>query len=77
MTQSWYMRSLMFVPVLMAALSAQTQTPPQIRVTENVTVSARDAKTIAFGTVTPCGGHDSGLGYTAGATFWNKRFLGV
>ncbi|MEO8521255.1 MAG: outer membrane beta-barrel protein [Acidobacteriota bacterium] len=39
--------------------------------------SFRDAKTIACGTVSPCGGRDSGIGYTAGATFWIKRFLGV
>ncbi len=39
--------------------------------------SFRDAKTIACGTVSPCGGHDSGIGYTGAATFWIKRFLGV
>jgi len=37
----------------------------------------RDARALACGNVTPCGGHDSGLAYTAGATWWFSRFLGV
>ncbi|MEP6917806.1 MAG: hypothetical protein ABJC89_19320 [Acidobacteriota bacterium] len=37
--------------------------------------SYRDARQIACGDVTPCGGSDSGIGYTAGATFWFSRFL--
>jgi hypothetical protein len=35
----------------------------------------RDAQAIACGDVTPCGGHDSGLGYTAGVTYWITRFV--
>ena len=41
------MRPLMFVFVLTAGLSAQTQTPPPIRIKETVVVSARDARVIA------------------------------
>jgi hypothetical protein len=37
----------------------------------------RDARALACGNVTPCGGHDSGLAYVTGATFWFSRFLGV
>jgi Outer membrane protein beta-barrel domain len=37
----------------------------------------RDARTLACGNVTPCGGNDSGLGYTAGATYWFSRFVGA
>jgi outer membrane protein with beta-barrel domain len=37
----------------------------------------RDARALACGNVTPCGGHDSGLGYTAGATYWFGRFIGA
>jgi OmpA-like transmembrane domain. len=38
----------------------------------------RDARLIACGNVTPCSGHDGGLGgYTAGATYWVKRYIGV
>ena len=33
------------------------------------------ARDLACGNVTPCGGHDSGLGYTAGATYWFGRFI--
>jgi hypothetical protein len=40
-------------------------------------VKFRDAHVIACGDVTPCGGHDSGLGYTAGVTYWFGRFLGA
>lgn len=40
------MRSLMLVLVLIPGPAAQTQTPPQVRITETVTVSARDAKII-------------------------------
>lgn len=39
--------------------------------------TVRDAQLIACGDVTPCGGHDSGLGYTAGATYWISRFIGA
>ena len=35
----------------------------------------RDVRALACGNVTPCGGHDSGLGYTAGATYWFGRFV--
>jgi opacity protein-like surface antigen len=35
----------------------------------------RDVRALACGNVTPCGGHDSGLGYTAGATYWFGRFI--
>ncbi len=41
------MRSLIFVFVLTSAISGQTQTPPPIRITETVVVSARDARTIS------------------------------
>jgi hypothetical protein len=37
----------------------------------------RDAHLIACGDVTPCGGDDSGLGYTAGITYWFSRFIAV
>lgn len=37
----------------------------------------RDAFLIACGTVTPCNGGGSGLSYTAGATYWITRYLGV
>ena len=37
----------------------------------------RDARARFCGNVTPCGGHDSGLGYTAGATYWFGRFIGA
>jgi hypothetical protein len=37
--------------------------------------SFSDARALACGNVTPCGGHDSGLGYTAGATYWFGRFV--
>jgi opacity protein-like surface antigen len=37
----------------------------------------RDARALACGNVSPCGGHDSGLGYTAGATYWFGRFIGA
>ena len=37
----------------------------------------RDVRALACGNVTPCGGHDSGLGYTAGATYWFGRFVGA
>jgi hypothetical protein len=37
----------------------------------------RDATNVACGNVTPCTGHDSGLAYSAGATFWILRYLGV
>ncbi len=40
------MRSVLFVLAATVGLSAQTQTPPPIRIRETVTVSARDAKTI-------------------------------
>jgi hypothetical protein len=36
-----------------------------------------DARVLACGNVTPCGGHDSGLGYTAGAAYWFGRFIGA
>jgi hypothetical protein len=35
----------------------------------------RDAHALACGDVTPCGGHDSGIGYTAGLTYWFSRFI--
>jgi hypothetical protein len=35
----------------------------------------RDAHQIACGDVSPCGGSSSGIGYTAGATFWFSRFV--
>lgn len=41
-----HMSALLFVFVVTSGLSAQTQTPPPIRITETVTVSARDAKII-------------------------------
>jgi len=37
----------------------------------------RDVRALACGNVTPCGGHDSGLGYTAGAAYWFGRFVGA
>ena len=39
--------------------------------------SFSDARALACGNVTPCGGHDSGLGYTAGAAYWFSRFVGA
>jgi Outer membrane protein beta-barrel domain len=35
----------------------------------------RDARTLACGNVTPCGGHDSKFGYTWGVTYWFTRWL--
>jgi outer membrane protein with beta-barrel domain len=40
-------------------------------------VSFRDARALACGNVTPCGGHDSGLAYTGAITYWFNRFLGA
>ncbi len=39
--------------------------------------SFRDAQKIACGTVSPCGGHEGGVGFSGGATLWIARFLGV
>lgn len=35
----------------------------------------RDARLLACGNVTPCGGHDSKFGYTGGITYWFTRYL--
>ncbi len=40
-------------------------------------VNVRDAVLISCGSVTSCSGHNSGLGYTVGLTYWFKPFLGV
>jgi opacity protein-like surface antigen len=37
----------------------------------------RDQFLIACGNATPCDGHDGGLGYSFGATFWLTRWLGA
>jgi hypothetical protein len=36
-----------------------------------------DLAFVACGNVTPCTGNDSGLAYTAGATYWITKFLGA
>jgi hypothetical protein len=35
----------------------------------------RDARLLACGNVTACGGHDSRFGYTGGITYWFTRYL--
>jgi hypothetical protein len=37
----------------------------------------RDQFLIACGNATPCDGHDGGIGYSFGATFWFTRWLGA
>lgn len=39
--------------------------------------SWRDARKIACGTVSPCGGHDGGASFSGGAMLWIARFLAV
>ncbi len=39
--------------------------------------SIRDAKAINCGTVVPCDGGGSGLAFSAGATYWITRYIGV
>jgi hypothetical protein len=71
-------------PTLVSADGEESQSTPMRPAPTGLTLFGgggfgkfRDAFGLACGNVTGCTGHDSGLGYTFGGTYWITRWLGA